>query len=228
MSERNCNEESERRSIKRKSIRERNKELTKIEKKSGQRAQRRLGFLYDILDATNMNWRQLAERGGVITPQSLNWWCVSDDAYLGSIQRVMSAVNINVRPIFKGYEYKAGEPQIKEEKQFKYEISGNLIGELKKEKAEKTSLMALIGQACEQEKRLTFLAVYFKQRLDRNDTLTAIAEDMETTQFAIRNFLINDDIKISKIYTLAENAGLKLVWDINKTGEIPENPKNRQ
>lgn len=216
MKTRNYQNENERR-------RARNKDLRakyKAEKHSGQRTNRRLGFLYDILKAAGLNWKQLAERSGIITPQSLNWWCVKDDAHLKIIQDVLLAVGLMLKPHFKGFNTTTMLPSA-QRKQYHYAISGSLFDAKtewpKESRAPLSELVEIVSN--EPNRRLNFLARYIKQRLENAETLTMIVDELDTTQYSLGQYFINDDILLSKIYNLAERNGLTIVWQVDIVGK---------
>ena len=212
---RNYQTENERRRVRNKDLRAK----YKAEKHSGQHTNRRLGFMFDIFKATALNWRQLAHRSGIITAQSMNMWCVKDDAHLKIIQDVLLAVGLVLKPHFKGVDTMTPLPQVARRKKYHYAISGSLFETKIEVPKARASLSALIETVSDEpHRRLNFLARYIKQRLDNAETLTMIVDELDTTQYSLGQCFINDDILISKLYNIAERNGLTIVWQVDIVG----------
>ena len=150
-----------------------------------------------------INFAQLARRAGV-SQQYISYWMRVDDARLSNIINLLAKIGINLSckydvlpiapTIINGYNYR---------------LVIHDLGHV----GYNTGLdCGIIQKAKTSDSRLHFLAQYLS---DRGLDIATLSRQTGISYTNLYAWFAKDDIKVSKIYQIAESQGARVVWTIS-------------
>lgn len=165
---------------------------------------RRLGFMEVILDRLHYNWNDVSKMSGKST-QQLSWHRFKDDCYLQTAMECMAAIGIRITPRFDTSEMKKGYST----------DTFNLTMDFSEPPAKRTKSKPdrTMDKLLSENGALAFIARHY---YTTNLTMTDYARKIGTNITNFRSWLEQDDIKISKLYEIADAFGMKLEWKADK------------
>lgn len=161
-------------------------------------------FFTRILRSMKLTYRQFAEKSGV-SQQMVSWWITSDDCKLKNIISSFEKIGIDISCHF---EPLPGSKFVIQEDNYSINID-SLPDLTKKSQAP----MLVIDQVLEQNGNLRFIAKLIDGLgLD----IKSFCQQLDLSYTAIYQWFKKDDIKISKIYEIADKLQQKVVWDLKR------------
>ncbi len=165
------------------------------------RKNRRLYFYEYIVKSQNLSWAEFSRLSGIGSQQSIHWKLVADDATMSFINKSIEFLNIKVQPSFKPKEMSTISNE-------NFEITGiNPIIRRNGTKEQKPCVTKRI----EKGGVLKFLAEFIR---DSNLAFCTFCRRAGLDVHAMQKWLEEDDIKISRLYQIAEVYDQKIIWEI--------------
>lgn len=183
--------------------------------KAGQEKTLYMSFFVDIYKSLGYNGQTIANAAGM-AEQTVNWWLRSDDCKYKNLVYLFQKIGIKLCPYLEPIKEKTKVKQ--EQKVYKIlikdiEIKANTTKEIRNTKYFQTI-------AENPNARLNFLA----QALDEeNYTITTLSEKIKIPAYNIYRWFQTDDIRISKLYEVAQKTDMIITWEIRPITEEEKN-----
>ena len=172
----------------------------------------RLYFLYLFTKKMGLTWRGMAMKAGYLS-QNINWWLRVDDCRLSVIEKLLAPEGFKIIPSFEKCTEKSSE-SIQQEN---CSIKGlDLIPESVQMKGKNRKIrntFPFLQKYSEESHLLSFVA---KALLEEGMGVYELCTKCEIDARMLLKWLNDDDIRISKLYRLAEMLNRKLVWTFER------------
>lgn len=177
----------------------------KKNKAEGNSERQNMAFFVKLLKSLKLNYKQFAEMTGV-SQQLISWWLASDDCKYSNIVSAFKEIGIDIACC---YEPLPESNYVIAEDKFSIHIDS--LPELGRENDAEQGLV--IDQVLAGNGKLRFLAELIDGlKMD----LKSFSEEIESNYHVVYSWFKKDDIKISKIYLIADKLQQKVVWQIKK------------
>lgn len=175
---------------------------------------RRLSFLSNIFHATGYSKNQIAKLCGT-TQQAMSWYfSVKDDCRLSQAEAFLDAIGLKLTAILskdsKGKPpVDLGDKKYGKNSGVKFSIEGDFSEAIKWTNPKMPSYV----NDCTPDKRMYFLATYLPTV---GLGITEMMERCEIDLTSLRYIFVQDDIKISQIFSIAKGTGGEIKWKVDK------------
>lgn len=179
-----------------------NRKIKRNAKKNGKTDQvRNLQFFDTALSKMNLSYRKVSELTTGISPQRISWWIASDDCNYKTMVSLFEQLNVTLSCAFKPINPNSVNEQISN-------CSVNLenIPEFGK-KEKKTS--SVLNDVIYSKGTLAWLAKFIKKQ---SRTLVDFCNTFNIEYYTLYYCFKKDDIKISRLYEIAQKTQHQLVW----------------
>ncbi len=181
----------------------------KKEKEENRENERRLAFLHTLIKSRGLTLKAVAEKLGV-TQQLFTWiFSIRDDCRLSMAQGIAAAIGYRL-----GIEF-TKDAAMPSDSSFQSSGGVNVRVQIDQDDI-------ILGRAnplpkyvrnCKPEDRMYFLACYMDSI---NKPITKLCQTMQTDMSTIRYIFINDDVKVSKLFQIAQTTGGKITWKLSR------------
>ena len=181
----------------------------KKEKEENRENERRLAFLHTLIKSRGLTLKAVAEKLGV-TQQLLTWiFSVRDDCRLSMAQNIAAVIGYRLEIEFTRYPVLLSDTSFQScngvSVRVQIDQDDIILG--------RVNPLPEYVRNCKPGDRMYFLACYID---GMNMPITKLCQSMETDMSSIRYIFINDDIKVSKLFQIAQSTGGKITWKLSK------------
>lgn len=163
--------------------------------------QKNMNFFVKIVKSLKLSYKQLAELTGY-SQQLISWWLMTDDCKLSNIIGVFEKLGMKIEC---SYSPLPGSKYVFTTDKFSIEIGEIPIIE----KISENEKNVVIDEAIEKNGKLKFLAEFIDAL---GIGLVAFCKNIGYQYFTVYQWFKKDDIKISKIYDIANITQQKVNW----------------
>ena len=167
---------------------------------------RRLSFVENIIKMKGMNWRQVSAQCG-ISPQMLSWYVTKDDCYLSILKNILTSIGIKTDLSL------SNSNKQKTPKKYQYMVVGNIMNYDTDNGSMVDKYPAFIKECIAAGGQMKFLADYI---VNGSYRVKDICSKIGVTESTLRYYFTQDDIKVSRVYEIADALGEKLIWELNE------------
>lgn len=181
-------------------------EQRRNQRKSGDANDRRISFLENIIKMKGLTWRQVSGLTG-ISPQMLSWYITKDDCYITVLRTILNGIGINMKLSL------SSSKKHKPAKKYQYMVVGNIMNYDTENGSMVDKYPPYIKECINSNGEMKFLADYI---VENGYRVKDICTKINVTESTIRYYFQQNDIKVSKIYEMADALEEKVVWELNE------------
>lgn len=174
--------------------------------------QKNMIFFIKIVKSLGLNYRQFSELTGV-SQQLISWWLMVDDCKLSNIISVFDKLGMKIEC---SYSPLPGSKYVFSSERFSIEIEDLPAIKTKSDNNKND----VLDEALRKNERLRFLAEFIN---GLEIGLTSFCKNIGIQYFNIYQWFKKDDIKISKIYDIADKTQQKVNWKLTSLKNDGEN-----
>lgn len=176
--------------------------MEKEKKNKDGRKEKNLDFLRQVINALHLSDTQFANMAG-ISQQTFSYWFITDDALLSSVMKGFENLGLKLEC---NLDVQNNEEYCHSTDRYMLQMTG-LESVIEQPKPR----MSIMQEAIIQNKRMKFLGIVVQELgLD----LKNFSETIGIKYVTMYAWFKRDDIKISKIYDIAEKLDRKVSWNI--------------
>jgi len=173
--------------------------------------QKNMNFFIKIVKSLKLSYKQLSELTGV-SQQLISWWLMADDCKLSNIISIFEKIGMKIEC---SYSPLPGSKYVFSTEKFTIEIGELPVIETKSDNDKNL----VIDEAIRKNGKLKFLAEF----IDGLEIgLVPFCKNIEFQYFTVYQWFKKDDIKISKIYEIANRTQQKVNWKLTSLKKTEE------